>query len=79
MVWKLGHWKTKALKTFVKNFDPDILFIPIYPAVYMGWIQKYIINLTGKPTVCYLADATTPTIHARVFSSIFIVIGFVDR
>ena len=56
MVWKLGHWKTKALKTFVKNFDPDILFIPIYPVVYMGWIQKYIINLTGKPTVCYLAD-----------------------
>lgn len=55
-VWKFGHWKTKALRKFVKDFDPDILFIPIYPTVYMGWIQKYIIKLTGKPTVCYLAD-----------------------
>lgn len=55
-VWKFGNWKTSALKKFVKDFDPDILFIPIYPTVYMGWIQKYIKKLTGKPTVCYLAD-----------------------
>lgn len=56
LVWKLGHWKTKELRKFVKDFDPDIIFVPIYPTAYMGWIQKYIIKLTGKPTVCYLAD-----------------------
>lgn len=56
MVWKLGHWKTPALRKFVEDFNPDIVFVPIYPTVYMGWIQKYIIRLTGKPTVCYLAD-----------------------
>lgn len=55
-VWKFGHWKTPALREFVKDFNPDIIFVPIYPTVYMGWIQKYIIKLTGKPTVCYLAD-----------------------
>lgn len=56
IVWKCGNWKTPELKKFVQDFDPDIIFIPIYPTVYMGWIQKYIIKLTGKPTVCYLAD-----------------------
>ena len=56
LVWKLGHWKTKSLRKFVQDFNPDIIFIPIYPTVYMGWIQRYIIKLTGKPTVCYLAD-----------------------
>lgn len=56
MVWKLGHWKTPALRKFVEDFNPDIVYVPIYPTVYMGWIQKYIIKLTGKPTVCYLAD-----------------------
>ena len=56
VVWKLGHWKTPALRKFVDDFNPDIVFVPIYPTVYMGWIQKYIIKLTGKPTVCYLAD-----------------------
>lgn len=55
-VWKFGHWKTRALRKFVEDFNPDIVFVPIYPTVYMGWIQKYIIKLTGKPTVCYLAD-----------------------
>lgn len=56
IVWKIGHWKTPALRKFVQDFNPDIVFVPIYPTVYMGWIQKYIIKLTGKPTVCYLAD-----------------------
>lgn len=56
LVWKFGHWKTPVLRKFVKDFNPDIIFVPIYPTVYMGWIQKYIIKLTGKPTVCYLAD-----------------------
>lgn len=56
MVWKFGQWKTSALKKFVLDFDPDIIFVPIYPVAYMGRIQQYIAKLTGKPTVCYLAD-----------------------
>lgn len=56
VVWKLGRWKTPALKQFVEDFNPDIIFVPIYPTAYMGRIQRYITKLTGKPTVCYLAD-----------------------
>lgn len=56
IVWKLGHWKTNALKKFVMDFNPDIIFVPIFPYAYMGRIQEYIIKLTRKPTVCYLAD-----------------------
>lgn len=55
-VWKFGHWKSNELREFVKNFAPDIIFMPIYPTAYMGRIQRYIAKLTGKPTVCYLAD-----------------------
>lgn len=56
VVWKLGHWKTDALKKFVKEFNPDVIFVPIFPTAYMGRIEQYIIRLTNKPTVCYLAD-----------------------
>lgn len=56
VVWKLGHWKTKALEEFVLDFNPDIIFVPIFPTAYMGRIEEYIIKITGKPTVCYLAD-----------------------
>lgn len=56
IVWLMGHWRSKALRSFVKDFSPDLLFIPIYPTVYMSWIQRYVIKLIGKPFVCYLAD-----------------------
>ena len=55
-VWLFGHWRSRALNQFVEDFNPDLLFIPIYPTVYMGWIQRYVIRKTKKPFVCYLAD-----------------------
>lgn len=55
-VWILGHWRSRKLKQFVSDFNPDLLFIPIYPTVYMGWLQRMIIKLARKPFVCYLAD-----------------------
>ena len=55
-VWKIGKWRTKELDSFIESFDADVLFMPIYPTVYMGRIQKYIIKKTNKPVVSYIAD-----------------------
>ncbi len=55
-VWKLGKWKTKELDSFIEDFDADVLFMPIYPTIYMGRLQKYIIKKTNKPVVSYIAD-----------------------
>jgi hypothetical protein len=55
-VWLFGHWRSKALNNFIKDFNPELLFIPIYPTVYTSWIQKYVIRKTKKPFACYLAD-----------------------
>ena len=56
IVWLVGKWKTKELDKFIDDFDADVLFITIYPTIYMGRIQKYIIKKTNKPVVAYLAD-----------------------
>lgn len=56
LVWKLGKWKTPALDKFVQEVDADVYFVPIYPVVYTGWIQLYILSKFPKPYVCYLAD-----------------------
>lgn len=56
VVWSLGCWKTKALENFILEEKPDIYFVPIYPVVYMGKIQLYILKKYPKPYVCYLAD-----------------------
>ena len=55
-VWKFGHWRTRALRDFINDFNPDLIFVPIFPYAYMGRIQEYIIHHKPKPTVCYLAD-----------------------
>ena len=55
-VWIFGNWRTKALNQFVKDVDADVYFVPIYPVVYMGIIQSYILKKFPKPYVCYLAD-----------------------
>ena len=55
-VWRLGKWKTKELDAFVEEFDPDVLFVPVYPFYYMERIQTYLIKKYRKPVVCFLAD-----------------------
>ena len=55
-VWMLGKWKTKALDKFIKEEAPDVYFVPIYPVVYMGWIQLHILKKHPRPYICYLAD-----------------------
>ncbi len=55
-VWKFGSWKSDELCQFIEEEDPDIYFIPIYPVVYMGRLQRYILKKYPKPYVCYLAD-----------------------
>lgn len=56
IIWLLGNWKTKALDQFIESVNADVYFIPIYPVVYMGMIQSYILKKYPKPYVCYLAD-----------------------
>lgn len=56
IVWKFGKWKSRELDQFIEDFKPDILYIPIYPTIYMGRIQKYVIEKTRKPVISYLAD-----------------------
>lgn len=56
VVWSLGRWKTKALDDFVKDFDADVYFVPVYSVIYMAKIQRYIIKKFKKPYVCYLSD-----------------------
>lgn len=72
IVWKFGKWKTTELDCFIDGIGADVLFIPIYPTIYMGRIQKYIINRTQKPVVSYLADDnyTYKSIHKDPISFI---------
>lgn len=55
-IWLIGRWKSKELIKFVKNYDPDIIFLPIYYSVYLNKIGVYLSELTQKPIVGYISD-----------------------
>lgn len=55
-VWLFGKWKTAELDEFLDDFKPEVLFVPVYPFVYMSRLQLYIIKRTKAPVVCYISD-----------------------
>ena len=56
IAWAFGHWKTKALDSFIRDFNPEILFFPVFPYAYMGRIQQHIMRIARCPIVCFLSD-----------------------
>lgn len=43
-VWVLGHWKSKELDAFLKDFNPEIVFFPIESYIHFNRINEYIIK-----------------------------------
>lgn len=56
LVWKFGKWKSPELDAFLEEFNPDVLFFPVYSNVYMCRLQNYIAKKLQKPVVLYSSD-----------------------
>ena len=35
-IWRIGKWNSLELEEFVADYNPDLLFCPIYPFTYMN-------------------------------------------
>ncbi|CZR05631.1 hypothetical protein SAMN04488048_11556 [Trichococcus flocculiformis] len=55
-LWYISRWKSIELIEFVRNFKPDIIFVPLYHSTYLNRIILYIKELTGVQMVCYVSD-----------------------
>lgn len=55
-IWALGRWKTKELDAFVEEFQPDIMFQPVYYSTYINRIVLYLKRKCNIPMVCYISD-----------------------
>lgn len=57
LIWKLGRWKgSKALDDFLKEIQPDLVYLPIYASWYMCDFQNYIANKLDVPVVGHISD-----------------------
>jgi len=56
LIWKIGRWKSAELKEFIDDFNPDLIFQPIYFSSHLCDISLFIKKHTGKPMIGYVSD-----------------------
>lgn len=56
IIWKIGRWKSKEFIDFIDDFNPDLLFIPVYYSHYIHDINFFIKDRLKIPAVGYVSD-----------------------
>lgn len=56
LIWKFGHWKSKALRDFLDEVNPDVLYLPVYHSPYMNDVQRYVIKHCQVPYAVHISD-----------------------
>ncbi|MBE5741940.1 MAG: glycosyltransferase family 4 protein [Clostridiales bacterium] len=57
IIWKLGRWKkSKTLSAFLSETNPELIYLPIYSAPYLCWVQKFIVKKLKVPCVAHISD-----------------------
>lgn len=55
-IWRASKWKTPELEKFIKDYNPDIIFAPMYYSLFLHRIDRYVAKLTGKRVISYVSD-----------------------
>lgn len=55
-IWFLSKWNNNNLKTFIVDFNPDLIFAPCYGSHIMLSIDRYVNETTNKPMISYISD-----------------------
>lgn len=56
LLWKIVKWKTRELRQFVLDFNPDIIYSPSYDSFYMHDILKYVKENTKAKVIYFHCD-----------------------
>ncbi len=56
ILWKMGKWNSSELKSFIKDFDPDVILFPIESYTHFNNISREVVKLTGKKAIGFLWD-----------------------
>ncbi|MBQ2942341.1 MAG: hypothetical protein IJD97_08905 [Clostridia bacterium] len=55
-LWKIGCWKSKELKCFLDEFNPEVVFFPMEGYIYFNRINRYILKYTKAKGIGYFWD-----------------------
>lgn len=56
LLWGLNGWKSKDLKLFIRDFNPDVIWMDGSPLPFMYRLYDYILKIANKPATIFLQD-----------------------
>ena len=56
LIWSLPFWKSKRLKSFIDDINPDVIFTVFSNSVSLNKLIEYVVNYTKKPLMLYAWD-----------------------
>lgn len=56
LLWRFNGWKSKELESFLKEYNPDIIWFEGSPLPLMNRLYLYVKRETQKPSVVFLQD-----------------------
>lgn len=70
ILWQLGRYDKKALKAFIDEFQPDVVFCPHLFSMKSRRIERIIRKMTDAPMVAFSGDAEA-TLRAISYNPLF--------
>lgn len=56
LLWHLNGWKSKELGAFIKEENPDVVWLTGSPLILMNRLSQYVVKQSGKPYCIYEMD-----------------------
>ena len=56
LLWLLGRWRSKALESFIHEFNPDIIWLDGSTNIFLDRLYAHVLRISGKPGIIYLMD-----------------------
>ena len=79
LIWKIGRWKkSKELKSFIKDFKPDIIFTVLSNSCYLNNLILQTVKVSGAPLVLYAWD-NNYSLKQFMFSPLRWIKHLIDR
>lgn len=56
LLWLIGRWRSKALENFIKEFNPDLIWLDGSTNIFLDRLYAHVLQVAGKPGIIYLMD-----------------------
>lgn len=78
LFWKLGVWKTKELKNFLSDFDPDLIAYEMSGYLHFNRLCRFAVKYTNAKSIGYFWDDNF-TYKQRKCTPGFLIFRFLQR